>query len=60
MNIKDTFIGFGPFKVKDGSQTRLWLDTWMGNKPLKDRFPVLFNIVRRKQDYGHKYLVHPH
>jgi hypothetical protein len=40
----------GSFKVKDGSQTRFWLDTWLGNKPLKDRFPSLFNIVRRKQD----------
>ena len=50
MNVKDTFTGFGSFKVKDGSQTRFWFDTWVGNKPLKDRFPALFNIVRRKQD----------
>ena len=48
MNVKDTFIGFGSFKVKDESQIRFWFDTWMGNKPLKDRFPALFNIVRRK------------
>jgi len=39
-----------PFKVKDGSQTTFWFDTWLGNKPLKDKFPALFNIVRRKQD----------
>jgi hypothetical protein len=51
MNVKDTFLGLGSFKVKDGSQTRFWVDTWLGNKPLKDRFSVLFNIVRRKQDY---------
>jgi hypothetical protein len=51
MNVKDTFLGLGSFKVKDGSQTRFWVDTWLGNKPLKDRFPALFNIVRRKQDY---------
>jgi hypothetical protein len=50
MNVKDTFVGLGSFKVKDGSQTRFWVDTWLGNKPLKDRFPALFNIVRRKQD----------
>jgi hypothetical protein len=50
MNIKDTFMGFGSFKVKDGSQTRFWVDTWLGNKPLKNKFPALFNIVRRKQD----------
>jgi len=49
MNVKDTFMGFGSFKVKDGSQTRFWIDTWLGNQPLKTKFPSLFNIVRRKQ-----------
>jgi hypothetical protein len=38
MNVKDTFLGFGHFNVKDGSQTRFWVDTWLGNKPLKDKF----------------------
>jgi hypothetical protein len=50
MNVKDIFMSFGLFKVKDGSQTHFWMDTWLGNQPLKDRFPALFNIVRRKQD----------
>jgi len=50
MNIKDTFLKLGHFNVKDGSQTRFWVDTWLGNKPLKYKFPALFNIVRRKQD----------
>jgi len=49
MNVKDTFMGFGSFKVKDGSQTCFWMDTWLGNQPLKIKFPSLFNIVRRKQ-----------
>jgi hypothetical protein len=50
MNVKDTFMSFGSFKVKDGSQTHFWMDNWFGNQPLKDRFPALFNTVRRKQD----------
>ena len=50
MNVKDTFLELGRFNIKDGSQTRFWLDTWLGNKPLKDKFSSLFNIVRRKQD----------
>ena len=50
MNVKDSFLGLGHFNVKDGTQTRFWVDTWLGNKPLKDKFPALFNIVRRKQD----------
>jgi len=50
MKVKDAFLELGHFNVKDGSQTRFWVDTWLGNKPLKDKFPALFNIVRRKQD----------
>jgi hypothetical protein len=33
--------------LKDGTQTRFWEDTWMGNQPLKSKYPSLF---RRKQD----------
>ena len=43
-------MGFGSFKVKDGSQTRFWEDTWLEIKTLKDKFTALFNIIRRKQD----------
>jgi hypothetical protein len=50
MNVKDSFMKLGHFNVKDESQTRFWVDAWLGNQPLKDKFPVLFNIVRRKQD----------
>jgi hypothetical protein len=50
MNIKDSFMGSGSFKVKDGTQTRFWVNNWLENKPLNDRFLALFNIVRRKQD----------
>jgi hypothetical protein len=37
MNVKDTFMSFGSFKVKNGSQTHFWMDTWLGNQLLKDR-----------------------
>jgi hypothetical protein len=50
MNIRDSFMELGSFKIKDGSQTRFWYDTWLGDKPLKDKFPSLFNIVRSRQD----------
>ena len=39
-------MSFGSFKIMNGKQTHFWLDTWLGNRPLKDRFPTLFNIVR--------------
>ena len=50
MNIRDSFLELGSFKIKDGSQTRFRYDTWLGNIPLKDKFPSLFSIVRSKQD----------
>ena len=50
MNVKDFFLELGSFKIKDGSQTRFLSDTWLENKPLKDKFPSLFNIVWRKDD----------
>jgi hypothetical protein len=48
MNVKETFMSLGSFKVGDGSQVRFWEDKWLGNHPLKERFPDLFHLVRRK------------
>jgi hypothetical protein len=30
--------------VKDGNHTSFWSDIWVGQMPLKDRFPRLFSI----------------
>ena len=37
-------------KIKDGSQVRFWEDIWLGNRSLRDKYPQLYNIVRKKQD----------
>jgi len=50
MNVKTEFMRYGRFNLMDGTQTRFWEDTWLGNQPLSVRFPALFNIVRRKHD----------
>jgi hypothetical protein len=50
MKVKDQFLSLGSFKVNNGAQTRFWEDVWLGNQPLKLKFPSLFNVVRRKQD----------
>jgi hypothetical protein len=55
------FPGCGIFKIKDGSHTRFWEDTWVGSRPdfgrilgwtqpLKEQFPSLFNIVNYPRD----------
>jgi len=33
-------------KVKDGSQTLFWIDTWLGDSPLKIQYPTLFSMCR--------------
>ena len=47
---KMRFLKFGTFIIRDGSQVRLCEDTWLGNSPLRDQYPQLYNIVRKKQD----------
>ena len=46
MHIKDEVLANGSFDIKDGTNTRFWDDTWVGDKPLKFKYPSLYNIVR--------------
>ena len=48
MKVKSEFFQYGSFILKDGTQIRFWEDKWLGNTPLRDQFPSLYNIVRRK------------
>ncbi|WVZ49107.1 hypothetical protein U9M48_000488 [Paspalum notatum var. saurae] len=45
MDIKNQFLNLGSFIVKNGTQVRFWEDKWLGDQPLKYKFPSLFNIV---------------
>ena len=51
MKVKGKFLSLGKFDLDDGSQVRFWEDSWIRPRPLKSRFPVLYNIVRRKDAY---------
>ena len=48
--MKKFFFCFGKFAIRDGSEIRFWEDKWLGNAPLKDQYPALYNIVRHKSD----------
>jgi hypothetical protein len=48
MNIKDQFLSMGSFKLQDEKQIRFWKDKWLGANALKEDYPNLYNIVRRK------------
>jgi hypothetical protein len=49
MHIKDEVISNGCFNINDGTSTRFWEDTWLGDKPLKDTYPSLYHIVRDRK-----------
>jgi hypothetical protein len=46
---KEDFFSRGSFKVGSGEQTRFWEDTWLGDTPLSQQYPSLYNIVHAKQ-----------
>ncbi|WVZ99656.1 hypothetical protein U9M48_044919 [Paspalum notatum var. saurae] len=46
MKIKDEVFSLGSFVVKNGSKTRFWEDTWIGDIPFKVKYPLIYNIVR--------------
>jgi hypothetical protein len=46
MHIKDEVLAKGSFIIKDGTSTRFWDDTWIGDKPRKDTYPTLYHIAR--------------
>ena len=50
MKVKNDFLKFGSFIIKDGSQIRFWEDVWLENKSLREQYPHLYNITRKKQD----------
>ena len=50
MSVKEVFLRLGQFHLGDGSQIRFWEDTWLRGKYLKNRYPILYNIARRKND----------
>jgi hypothetical protein len=48
MRIKDEVLSDSSFVIKDGTNTRFWDDTWIGDKPLKDTYSSLYHIARDK------------
>jgi hypothetical protein len=38
----------GHFRVENSNLIRFWEDKWIGDSTLKDQYPNLYNIVRKK------------
>jgi hypothetical protein len=49
MHIKEEVLSKGSFIINDGTSTRFWEDTWLGDKPLKDTYPSLYHIARDRK-----------
>jgi hypothetical protein len=49
MHIKDEVLSNGSFIIKDGTSTRFWEDTRLGDKSLKDTYPSLYHIAWDKK-----------
>jgi hypothetical protein len=48
MKVKDQFLEFSTFNLHNDIQVGFWEDKWFGNVPLKDQYPCLYNITRKK------------
>jgi hypothetical protein len=48
MRIQDDFFSRGRFAVGEGSIARFWEDVWLGDIPLAQQYPSLYNIIYRK------------
>jgi hypothetical protein len=58
IKVKDQLLSYGTFRVKDGSQTRFWEDNWIYQKPLRELYPNLYQIIRRPHDTVQSMLSH--
>ena len=58
MQVKDSFFVRGVFKVGNGAITRFWEYIWLGDVPLAQQYPTLYNIVQRKNISVHDVLSH--
>jgi hypothetical protein len=48
VKVKDEFLNLGHFHLNNGCNIRFWEDKWMGNYSLKELYPTLFAITRKK------------
>uniref|UniRef100_A0A452XI14 Reverse transcriptase zinc-binding domain-containing protein n=1 Tax=Aegilops tauschii subsp. strangulata TaxID=200361 RepID=A0A452XI14_AEGTS len=51
MRVKETLFHRVKFIVGDGTTTRFWEDTWLGDAPLAIQYPFLYHIAQRKDNY---------
>lgn len=58
MGGKDEFFARGTFKIGDGKGIMFWEDAWLGEMPLAQQYPSLYNIVHTKNVHVYNVLSH--
>jgi hypothetical protein len=48
MRVKESFLNLGQFQLCSGHNIRFWEDRWLGNFTIKELYPTLFTITRKK------------
>jgi hypothetical protein len=48
MRVKEEFLSRGSFDIGTGMSTRFWEDMRLGDRPLAEQYPYLYNVVRSK------------
>ena len=51
MRVKSAFFIRTNFIIGNGTNTRFWEDTWLGETPLTLQYPSLYSIVQRRDAY---------
>jgi hypothetical protein len=46
--VKEEFLRRGQFQVGNCQEIRFWEDIWINGLSLKEKFPNLYSVVRRK------------
>jgi hypothetical protein len=46
--VKDSFLNLSRFQLSNGQNVRFWEDKWLDNRTLKELYPTLFAIIRKK------------
>jgi hypothetical protein len=48
MNVKESFLSLGHFQVNNGRNIQFWEDKWLKNFTLRQQYPSLYAITRRR------------
>ena len=51
MRVKSVFFNRTKFIIGNGTTTRFWEDTWLGETPLALQYPSLYSIIQRRDAY---------